>query len=68
MRLKDNNVSDVLKYLRGRIGISKTELSRRSGVSVASIVRYENGERIPNLTTLWCLLDVLEADIEINYY
>lgn len=67
MRLLSSNIPEVLKFLRNRIGITKTELHRRSGVSLASIVRYENGERIPNLTTLWALLDVLKADVEITY-
>ena len=67
MRLMNSNIPEVLKYLRNRIGIIKTELSRRSGVSLTAIIRYENGERIPNLTTLWKMLDVLKADVEITY-
>ena len=52
MRLMNSNIPEVLKFLRNRIGITKTELSRRSGVSLTAIIRYESGERIPNLTTL----------------
>ncbi len=67
MRLMNSNIPEVLKLLRNRMGITKTELSRRSGVSLTAIIRYERGERIPNLTTLWALLDVLKADVEITY-
>lgn len=67
MRLMNSNIPEVLKFLRGRVGMSRSELSIRSGVSLAGIIRYENGERIPNLTTLWKMLDVLKADVEITY-
>ena len=67
MRLINSNIPELLKFLRGRVGMSRSELSIRSGVSLTAIIRYENGERIPNLTTLWKMLDVLKADVEITY-
>lgn len=67
MRVNNRNLPEILRYLRGRKGMSKATLSRMSGVSLSGIVRYENGERSPNITTLWKLLDVLKADIEITY-
>lgn len=67
MRVNNSNLPNVMTYLRTRKGMSKAELSRRSGVSWITITNIENGKTPPNLTTLWLLLDVLKADIEINY-
>lgn len=67
MRITSENLPQTMKYLRTRLGLTKTELSQLSGVSIPAIIRYENGERSPNLTTLWSLLAVLKADIEITY-
>lgn len=67
MRVNNRNLPEILRYLRVRKGMSRATLSRMTGVSVSGIFRYENGERSPNITTLWKLLDVLKADIEITY-
>ena len=66
MRITEENFPQVIRYLRTSQGLTKTELSNESGVSLPAIIRYEQGERLPNLKTLWALLDVLKANIEIS--
>lgn len=67
MRVNNSNLGQVMTYLRMNKGLTKAELSRRSGVSVFAIINIEKGRTPPNLTTLWLLLDVLKADMEITY-
>ncbi len=44
--------SERLKNLRLEFGLSTRELGRKIGVANASICRWENGERTPNIETL----------------
>lgn len=39
---------EMLKYLRNEAGITQRELAKATGLSLASIVSYENGMRQPN--------------------
>ena len=64
MEIKEDNFATILRYIRMNKGISKTELSRISSVSLPSIVRYENGERMPTLINALHLLNALGIRIE----
>lgn len=41
----------VLKQYREKMGMSKSELARETGLSRMSIDRYEKGERLPSVPT-----------------
>ncbi len=57
MNIKD--ISDRIKRYRIDFSMTQTELSDRSGVSVRSISRFENGEDI-SLSNFIKLIDALE--------
>ena len=58
-------LSEKVKVLREKRGLSQGALSRKSGVSVAEICRIEKGERQnPSITLLNKLLESLEVDKE----
>ena len=52
--------------LREEKGLSQKELAVASGVTPASISRWENGERIPNAVYIAQLANVL--DVKISYF
>ena len=50
-----------LRAARGRAAMSRTEVARKSGVSLSSLNRYESGERtipLPDLVDICRVLDV----------
>ena len=51
-----------LKELRKQKGLTQAELAKKAEIGVASLIRYEKGERTPNLGTLQRLIDILEAN------
>ena len=52
--------------LREEKGLSQKELAVASGVTPASISRWENGERIPNAVYIAQLANAL--DVKISYF
>ena len=52
-------VSKALKFLRAEAGLTQTQLSKKSGVSVRSIRRYESGDPSMTINTLVKLFDSL---------
>ena len=59
-RLREAFASE-LRAARGRAATSRTELARRSGVSLSSLNRYESSERtipLPDLVDICRVLDV----------
>ena len=54
-----------LKQSREALGISMQELARRTGISAATICRYEGGVASPPLDKLLALSEALEMDPEI---
>ncbi len=46
------NIGDNIKLLREKRGLSRKDLAMEIGVSEATISRYENGKREPNMDTL----------------
>ena len=53
-----------LKECRERIGVSKMEVAKRSGLSQPAYLRYESGERTPSVQTLHIIASVLNTSIE----
>jgi len=41
-------ISQALKYLRNRAGLTQRELAEKTGISLSAIISYENGKRTPN--------------------
>lgn len=50
-----------LKRLRMERGLSQEELARRLGTSKQAISRYENGARVPKISTVSALAAALDA-------
>ena len=46
--MKDNNIAITLKALRKEKNITQKQLATETGLSLSSIVSYENGLREPN--------------------
>lgn len=44
---QQNNFSNKIKQLRVDLGLTQEQLAEKTGLSVRSLVRYEQGERIP---------------------
>jgi len=54
----------ALLRLRENKGISKEELSEKSGVSLCSLDRYEKGLNVPTVRTLNKLLEIIDKYIK----
>ena len=48
-----------LRRLREESGLSKAELSNRSGITRQAIRMIENGDRTPSVATLWLIAEGL---------
>ena len=42
------NIVERIKNKRKEVGLSKVEFARRVGVSLATVIRWEKGERTKN--------------------
>jgi transcriptional regulator with XRE-family HTH domain len=49
-------VAELLKYVRGKAGLSARELARSVGSSHSTILAYEAGKKVPVTTTLMRLV------------
>lgn len=47
--------AEKLRQLREACGLRKRDVSRKTGISEASLCRYENGERNPSTALLYKL-------------
>jgi transcriptional regulator with XRE-family HTH domain len=59
--MKNNNSARKIKELRNRKGFSQEELSEKTGISLQTIQRIENGEEEPRGDSLKRLATVLEV-------
>jgi transcriptional regulator with XRE-family HTH domain len=50
--MKNKNLAQGVKFLRKRNGFSQEKLANKSGLSLRTIQRVENGETIPSGETL----------------
>lgn len=58
------NISDMLRYLRKREGLSQVELAKRTGISRSRINNYENGIREPDLETMEAFADYFNVNMD----
>lgn len=56
----------TLKALRGKRGLSTTQLATLTGLKQPNIVRIETGVYKPNLETIIRLTEVLEAKLTLE--
>lgn len=54
----------ALRVGRARLGISRTELARRAGMSKHTIAAYERGTRVPTLQYAAALADALGTSLD----
>jgi transcriptional regulator with XRE-family HTH domain len=64
--MRDSIISSSIKEIRINKKISQEELSERSGLSLRTIQRLENGESVPRGDTLKRLTNALE--LPANYF
>ena len=53
----------ALRSLRRRAGLQQQQLAARAGVTRPMLSNYERGKTIPNVRTLWRVLDALGASL-----
>lgn len=57
-------IGDTMRQARVELGISRTELSRRSGIPYNSIMGYEKGTVAPGIVALIRLADALGLPLD----
>ncbi|MFT7244799.1 MAG: transcriptional regulator with XRE-family HTH domain [Candidatus Azotimanducaceae bacterium] len=57
-------VAELLKYVRGKAGLSARELARSVGSSHSTILAYEAGKKVPVTTTLMRLVHACGYSID----
>ena len=62
----DVNLAIALAQLREQRGLSQRELAERAGMKQPQIARLEKGAQLPNVATLWRVLSVLGATLELG--
>lgn len=60
MKLKKQKLAEVVRSRREAEGLTQTDLSEKSGISLRSIQRIEKGEVLPRPFTLKALQNVLK--------
>lgn len=60
------DIGSEIRVLRIRAGLTQKELAKEVGLSAQSIMRYENGERVPTLETLSKLEEYF--DVHFGYH
>ena len=53
-----------IREMRKKAGMSVGQLAQKSRVTMASVYRYERGERIPNVATAYALAAALGCTID----
>jgi transcriptional regulator with XRE-family HTH domain len=59
-------VAELLKYVRGKAGLSARELARRVGSSHSTILAYEAGKKVPVTTTMMRLVHACGYSIDFS--
>lgn len=57
-------VGDRIRECRESKGLSKTDLSEKTGLTIAAISQFESGERAPSMESLKKLADALEISVD----
>ena len=60
------NIGDEIRRWRKYRGISKKELSKRTGCTQCHISRLENGKQAPTINTLEIIAYALGCDLNIS--
>ena len=58
------NIVERIKNKRKEVGLSKVEFARRVGVSLATVIRWEKGERTPNSSKIPDIAAALNTSVE----
>lgn len=64
VQLNTKNIGKNLKKIRTFIGLSITELSRRTGLTPAAICQIENNKREPELKSVIKLMNCFNISFE----
>lgn len=62
MEIKKDQLAEIIKDRRTMKGLTQTELSERTGISLRSIQRIEKGEVLPRSFTVQALAAALDFD------
>ena len=62
------NFNERLKKCRKEKGLTQTKIAEKAGMGVATIIRYEKGERVPNLDVINQIAEALELPIDELLY
>lgn len=64
-----NNISENLRSLRGRRGLSQEEVSERIGVSRQAVAKWERGETTPDIVNCAALAKLYDVTLDdlVNY-
>ena len=57
------SMSERIKEMRKKRGLSQTDLATKLGVSMKTVARWESGERVPNAL----YLEMLERNLKTTY-
>lgn len=59
------NLSETLRSLRTKLGLSQSELAEKAGLSRSQYAYYEFGHIMPDLFSLKKIAEVLNVDISV---
>ena len=57
--------SQMLKQIRTELGLTMEEVAQRSGYTVPSISRWENGERVPKIEVAVKVLESMGCEVAV---
>ncbi|GIQ67397.1 helix-turn-helix domain-containing protein [Xylanibacillus composti] len=58
------NLGDRIKHLREKLKFTQKDLSKKTGLTIVQVSRYENNERKPDPEALSALVDALETNAD----
>lgn len=58
--MKNNNISNLVKELRDKLGLTQEQFARKVGVTFSTINNWERGNRTPHPFLLQRLLEMAE--------
>ena len=64
MKIKFSNVGDRISAILNEKGMSKAELSRRTGISQNAITNYCKNVRLPDTTSIYLIAQALDILVE----
>lgn len=55
---------EILRELRSQKGITLQELAKSCGLSTRTMIRYEQGERLPDIETAKIIADYFDVSLD----